>query len=284
MQVVDTGFEAGIGYRKAIYRPFPQAVPKYPVLTPDDCIYFDKGTCKACEKFCPTDAIDFDQHDEDVELNVGNILLATGFAPFDARRIEAFGYGRLPNVFTSMEFERMSNAAGPTGGHIVLRDGVTEPRSVAIIHCVGSRDKNTNEYCSAICCMQTLKFAHLVREHTDAEVYECYIDMRTPGKGYDEFYNRVQNEGTHVHPRPRGRGHGRAALPRGGGPRGPAHRPGGGHAGRRASGASRWTWSSSRWAWSRSRTRSTWRACSASAAAARASSSSATPSWTRWPP
>ncbi len=196
VRVVDTGFEAGIGYRKSIYTPFPQAVPKYPVLTPADCTYFSKGTCKACEKFCPTDAIDFTQQDEEVTLRVGNILLATGFAPFDARRVEQYGYGRLPNVFTSIEFERMSNAAGPTGGHIVLRDGVTAPRSVAIVHCVGSRDKRTNEYCSAICCMQSLKFAHLVKEHTDAEVYECYIDMRTPGKGYDEFYNRIEGEGT----------------------------------------------------------------------------------------
>ena len=232
VQVIDTGFEAGIGYRKAIYTPFPQSVPKYPVLTPDDCTYFAKGTCKACEKFCPTNCIDFTQTDQYVELNVGNILIATGFAPFDARRIEAFGYGRLPNVFTSMEFERMSNAAGPTGGRIVLRDGVTEPRSVAILHCVGSRDKNTNEYCSAICCMQSLKFAHLVKEHTDADVYECYIDMRTPGKGYDEFYNRILNEGTQFI---RGRVAEDlrcSALPGGGRPRGPHHRPGGGHAGR----------------------------------------------------
>ena len=196
VQVVDTGFEAGIGYRKSIYTPFPQSVPKYPVPTRADCTYFTKGTCKACEKFCPTNAIDFTQTEQFVDLNVGNILIATGFAPFDARRIESFGYRRLPNVFTSMEFERMSNAAGPTGGRIVLRDGVTKPRAVAIVHCVGSRDKNTNEHCSAICCMQSLKFAHLVKEHTDADVYECYIDMRTPGKGYDEFYNRILNEGT----------------------------------------------------------------------------------------
>jgi heterodisulfide reductase subunit A len=198
VQVIDTGFEAGIGYRKAIYTPFPQSVPKYPVLTPEDCTYFIKGTCKACEKFCPVDCIDFTQTDEFVDITVGNILLATGFQPFDARRVEALGYGRLPNVFTSMEFERMSNAAGPTGGKIVLRDGVTEPESVAIVHCVGSRDKNTNEYCSAICCMQSLKFAHLVKEHTDADVYECYIDMRTPGKSYDEFYNRIQDEGAQM--------------------------------------------------------------------------------------
>jgi heterodisulfide reductase subunit A len=195
-RIVDAVFEAGLGYRKGIYRPFPQAVPKYPVLDTDNCIFTLKGTCRACEKVCPTGAIDFDQQDEEVTVEVGNILLATGFATFDARRIEAYGYGRLPNVFTSLEFERMSNAAGPTGGRIVLRDGVTEPRAVAIIHCVGSRDRTTNAWCSAICCQQSLKFAHLIREHTDAQVIECYLDMRTPGKAADEFYQRVQEEGT----------------------------------------------------------------------------------------
>jgi heterodisulfide reductase subunit A len=195
-KVVDEVFEAGIGYRKAVYTPFPQAVPRYPVVDPDRCIYFERGTCKACVKFCPTGAIDFEQQDEDVTLQVGNIVIATGFETFDARRIEQYGYGRLPNVFTSLEFERMSNAAGPTGGRIVLRDGVTEPSAVAIIHCVGSRDRNYNRYCSAICCMQSLKFSHLVREHTSAAVYELYIDLRTPGKGFEEFYDRVQEEGT----------------------------------------------------------------------------------------
>ncbi|MGZ3586835.1 MAG: 4Fe-4S binding protein [Candidatus Limnocylindrales bacterium] len=195
-KVIDGVFEAGLGYRKGVYTPFPQAVPKYPVIDKDNCIYFERGTCKACVKFCPTGAIDFEQQDEEVKLEVGNIVLATGFETFDARRVEAYGYGRLANVFTSLEFERMSNAAGPTSGRIVLRDGVTEPKSVGIVHCVGSRDRNYNNYCSAICCMQSLKFAHLVREHTDATVYEFYIDMRTPGKGYDEFYQRLQDEGT----------------------------------------------------------------------------------------
>jgi heterodisulfide reductase subunit A len=195
-KVVDEVFEAGIGYRKAAYTPFPQAVPRFPVIDRDNCIYFERGTCKACIKFCPTGAIDLEQQDEDVELQVGNIVLATGFEPFDARRVEPYGYGRLANVFTSLEFERMSNAAGPTSGRIVLRDGETEPRAVGIVHCVGSRDRNYNPYCSAICCMQSLKFAHLVREHTNAKVYEFYIDMRTPGKGFDEFYQRLQEEGT----------------------------------------------------------------------------------------
>lgn len=194
--VVDTAFAAGLGYRKAIYRPFPQAVPKYPVLDPDNCTFFENGKCKACEKLCPPQAIRLDQQPEEVTLQVGNIVIATGFELFDARRVEPYGYGRYPNVFTSLEFERMSNASGPTGGKIVLRDGVTEPNAVAIIHCVGSRDTNFNRYCSAICCMQSMKFAHLVREHTDAEVYEFYIDIRAPGKSFDEFYERVQAEGT----------------------------------------------------------------------------------------
>lgn len=196
VKVVDPAFEAGVGYRKAIYRPFPQAVPKYPVLDPDNCTYFERGTCKACEKLCPPAAIRLDQQPEEVTFQVGNIVLATGFEPFDARRVEQYGYGRLANVFTSLEFERMSNASGPTGGQIVLRDGVTVPQSVAIVHCVGSRDRNFNNYCSAICCMQSMKFAHLVREHANATVYEFYIDIRAPGKAFDEFYQRVQDEGT----------------------------------------------------------------------------------------
>jgi heterodisulfide reductase subunit A len=195
-KVIDDKFEAGLGYRKAVYTPFPQAVPKYPVIDDINCTYYQKGTCKACEKFCPTNAIDFNQKDEILTVEVGNIVLATGWDLFDARRIPNYGYGRLANVFTNMEFERMSNSAGPTGGNIVLRDGKTIPKSVGIIHCVGSRDKNYNNYCSAICCMQSLKFAHLVHEKTGATVYNFYIDIRTPAKGYDEFYQRILEEGT----------------------------------------------------------------------------------------
>ncbi len=195
-KVIDEIYEAGLGYRKAVYTPFPQAVPKYPVIDKPNCTYFLKGTCKACEKFCPTNAIDFNQKDEVITVQVGNIILATGYDIFDARKIPHYGYGRLANVYTSLEFERLSNAAGPTNGEILLRDGKTKPKVVGIIHCVGSRDRNYNNYCSSICCMQSLKFAHLVHERTGATVYNCYIDMRTPAKAYDEFYQRVLEEGT----------------------------------------------------------------------------------------
>ncbi|HLO16107.1 MAG TPA: CoB--CoM heterodisulfide reductase iron-sulfur subunit A family protein, partial [Anaerolineales bacterium] len=196
-KVVDDVFEVGLGKRKAVYTPFPQAVPKYPVIDAPNCAYFLKGTCKACEKFCPTGAIDFNQKDETINVPVGNIILATGFDLFDVKRIPQYGYGRLANVYTNLEFERLSNAAGPTGGNVVLRDGKTVPKAVGIVHCVGSRDQNYNPYCSAICCMQSLKFAHLVHERTGAEVYNFYIDMRTPSKGYEEFYQRLLAEGTH---------------------------------------------------------------------------------------
>jgi heterodisulfide reductase subunit A len=197
-KVVDDVFEAGLAQRKAIYRPFPQAVPKYPVLDPPNCTYFERGKCKACQILCPTGAIDFEQQDELIEFPAGNVILATGYDLFDAKRIPQYGYGRLANVFTSLEFERLVNASGPTGGKIVLRDGETIPQSIAIVHCVGSRDNNYNEYCSKVCCMYSLKFAHLVHERVpEAEVYNFYIDIRTPGKGYEEFYNRLLEEGTH---------------------------------------------------------------------------------------
>jgi heterodisulfide reductase subunit A len=198
-KLVDDVFEAGLGYRRAIYRPFPQAIPKYPVIDTESCIYFQRGKCKACQIFCPTqpNAIDFEQEDQLVQLEVGNIILATGYDLFDTRRIPQYGYGRLANVFTSLEFERMCNASGPTDGKVFLRDGVTQPKSVGIVHCVGSRDRNYNNYCSVICCMQSLKFAHLVKERTGADVHNFYIDMRTAFKDYDEFYQKVLEEGVH---------------------------------------------------------------------------------------
>ncbi len=194
-KVVDDVFEAGMGYRKAIYTPFPQAVPKIPAIDTKSCIWFERQRCRACEKLCPTGAVDFDQKDEILEVDVGNIILATGWDLFDCRRIPQYGYGKLANVFTSLEFERMCNASGPTGGRIVLRDGVTEPKSVCIVHCVGSRDQHYNTYCSGICCMLSLKLGHLVMEKTGARVYACYIDLRPNKKDYEEFYQRLLDEG-----------------------------------------------------------------------------------------
>ncbi|NLX54326.1 MAG: CoB--CoM heterodisulfide reductase iron-sulfur subunit A family protein [Planctomycetaceae bacterium] len=196
-KVVDTEFEAGMGMRKAIYMPFPQAVPRVPVLDTESCIWFERQRCQTCEKLCPTKAIRFDQEDEIIEVDVGNIIIATGWKPFDCTKIPQYGYGRLPNVYTGMEFERLCNAAGPTSGKIVLRDGKTVPKSVAIIHCVGSRDLNHNPYCSGICCMAALKFAHLLIEKTGAQVYSFYIDIRTNQKDYEEFYQRLLQEGVH---------------------------------------------------------------------------------------
>ncbi len=194
-KVVDESFEAGMGYRKAVYTPFPQAVPKIPVIDTKSCIWFEHQRCRACEKLCPTSAVDFEQKDEILEVEVGNIILATGWDLFDCRRIPQYGYGHLANVFTSLEFERMCNASGPTGGRIVLRDGVTEPQSVCIVHCAGSRDAHYNTYCSGICCMLSLKLGHLVMEKTGAQVYACYIDMRPNKKDYEEFYQRLLDEG-----------------------------------------------------------------------------------------
>ncbi len=192
---VDSEFDAGIGKRKAIYTPFPQAVPNIPVIDREHCVYFLKGTCRVCEKVCEAEAIDFEQEDKVVEVEVGSIIVATGFDVFDPTPIYQYGYGRLDNVITSLEFERLVNSAGPTDGEIVLKDG-SHPESIAIIHCVGSRDEKYHEYCSRVCCMHSMKFAHLIKEHADAEVYEFYIDIRSFGKGYEEFYNRILNEGT----------------------------------------------------------------------------------------
>ena len=196
--------EMPLGPTSAIYVPSLQAMPRIPVIDTDACIRFRQNdrtngeiadACGVCQMVCDADAVDFDQQDEIIELDVGNIIVATGYEPFDARRISQYGYGRYPNVFTSLEVERMLIGAGPTGGHVVLRDGKTEPESVGIIHCVGSRDENYNPYCSKVCCMYSLKLAHLVQDHTKARIYEFYIDMRTGGMAYEEFYKRLQREG-----------------------------------------------------------------------------------------
>jgi heterodisulfide reductase subunit A2 len=203
-------FDQGTSLRKAIYIPFPQAVPNKYLIDPENCTYVQNGKCGVCAKVCPADAINLDETDEYVEIMVGDIILATGFKPFDAKKIERFGYGKFPNVLTSLEFERLLNASGPTEGEITFRSqdkkgnwlfkkGAGEPRKVAIIHCVGSRDEQHHSYCSRVCCMYSLKLAHLVKEKIpEAEVSEYYIDMRAYGKGYEEFYKRIEDEGVHL--------------------------------------------------------------------------------------
>lgn len=204
-------FDAGTTTRKAIYIPFPQAVPNKYLIDEKSCVYVQKGKCSVCVKNCPVpDCINLDERDEEVEITVGNIIVATGFKPFDAKRVENFGYGRFPNVITSLELERLVNAAGPTGGEIRMRTQdnrgnwifspeADQPKSFAFIHCVGSRDENYNKYCSRVCCMYSLKLAHLVKEKIhDASVTEYFIDMRAFGKGYEEFYNRIKHEGVYM--------------------------------------------------------------------------------------
>ena len=188
-------FDEGLGIRKAIYTPFPQAVPNIPVIDKEHCTFFLKGKCRACEKFCEAKAINFEQKEKIVEVDVGSIIVTTGFDSLDPSGITQYGYGRYDNVYSGLQFERMSNASGPTSGKLQLKDG-SQPKSVAILHCIGSRDKDHHAYCSRVCCMYSLKFSHIIREKIpDAEIYQMYIDLRCFGKGYEEFYNRLQEEG-----------------------------------------------------------------------------------------
>jgi len=189
-------FDQGLGLRKPVWIPFPQAVPPVPVVDPETCLQLSRGKCKqGCVEACgERNAFRFDQQETVEEYEVGAIIVATGFRAFDPAKISFYGYGKYPNVYTALEVERLLNAGGPTAGKLVLRDGAT-PRRVGIVHCVGSRDNNYHPYCSRVCCMYALKLAHLIREKSEAEVINCYIDIRAPGKGFEEFFNRVQNEG-----------------------------------------------------------------------------------------
>jgi len=182
-----------LGPNSAIRIDTMQAIPNSPMIDTESCIHFKTGGCKVCEQVCEPEAVNFDDVEEELEFEVGGVILATGFKQIDPRPMKQYGYGKHPNVVTGLEFERMNCASGATGGKIVCADGEA-PESVAILHCIGSRDKNYNAYCSRVCCMYALKFAHLVKEKTEAEVYDLYIDMRCPGKGYEEFYDRLLRE------------------------------------------------------------------------------------------
>jgi len=186
-----------LGPKSAINIPTLQAVPRVPIIDEKSCIKMQTGGCGICSTFCEPEAINYEAKDEEIEIEVGQILITTGYQTIDLKQMPQYGYGRLDNVYSSLEFEHMLNSTGPTGGTILCKDG-SEPRAVGIVHCIGSRDENFHKYCSRVCCMYALKFAHLVKDRTPAEVYQFYIDMRAFGKGYEEFYKRLLDEGVNM--------------------------------------------------------------------------------------
>jgi heterodisulfide reductase subunit A len=190
-------FDEGIAKRSAIYVPFPQAVPLKYTVDPTACLYLTRGKCGKtflCQDACPAGAIDFEQTAEFVDLEVGAVIVATGFDLIDPHTKPEFGYGVYPEVMTGIEFERLSSSSGPTLGEIIVNG--KEPQDVVFIKCVGSRDPHTGvPYCSRVCCMYTAKHAHLVRDKIpDANITVFYMDVRAFGKGYEEFYDRVRHE------------------------------------------------------------------------------------------
>jgi len=205
---ITSDFDEGIANRSAIYVPFPQAVPLKYTIDPEACLYLTRGVCGRtfkCKDACPADAIDFEQEAEFVDVDVRTIIVATGFDLIDPKTKPEYAYGVYPEVMTGLEFERLSDASGPTKGEIriperdrrgdiVMSD--RKPEDVVLIKCVGSRDPHTGvPYCSRVCCMYTAKHAHLVRDKVpDANITVFYMDVRAFGKGYEEFYDRVRHE------------------------------------------------------------------------------------------
>ncbi|MFB3818914.1 MAG: 4Fe-4S binding protein [Candidatus Methylomirabilales bacterium] len=186
-------FDGGLGTRKAIYVPFPQAVPNVPVIDRARCTYYKNGKCKVCQKFCGPGAIAFDAPDEVITEKFGAIVVATGFDTWDASKLGEYGGGQLPDVISGLQFERLANASGPTEGKIKRPSDHAEPKTVVFVACVGSRDPaHGHGYCSKVCCMYTAKHALLLREKVpDATAYIFYMDIRANGKGYEEFVQRV---------------------------------------------------------------------------------------------
>ncbi|NOR16962.1 4Fe-4S dicluster domain-containing protein [candidate division WOR-3 bacterium] len=196
-EVVERVYSAGMGQRKAIYIPYDLAIPKKAAIDAEHCLYFKKGACRLCENECPTEAIDFDQQSRAIELKVGSIIVATGFDEYNPTEESEYGYGRYGNVVTQFQLARLLDIDGPTEGKLLRPTDGREPKSIVMIQCVGSRDENANDYCSAICCMYALKHAQIIREMVlpDSEIYICYIDMRTTGKGFEEYYKRTRELG-----------------------------------------------------------------------------------------
>ena len=199
---VPNEFNLGLDNRRAIYIPFAQAVPKVATIDPNYCTMLKTGKCGGCSKVCTAGAIDYTQKDELLEREYGAIVAATGFEPISMEKFDEFAYSQSPDVVTSLEFERLMNAAGPTGGTLLRPSDGTHPHTLVFVQCVGSRcdgGEKGKPYCSKICCMYTAKHAMLTREkYPDTDVYVFYIDVRTPGKNFDEFYRRaVEDYGVH---------------------------------------------------------------------------------------
>ena len=193
---VPSEFDEGLGERRAIYVPFPQAVPNVPVIDREHCRLHNDLKCGVCAKVCPTGAIDYEQEDEIIEEQFGAIVAATGFKTWDRAKIGEYGAGKIPDVISALQFERLMNASGPTEGKIVRPSDHTPPKTVVFVACVGSRDQNHgHKYCSKVCCMYTAKHALLLKEKMpDAEAYVFYMDIRANGKGYEEFVRRAIEE------------------------------------------------------------------------------------------
>jgi heterodisulfide reductase subunit A len=196
--LIPSEYEMGLSGRKPVYVPYAQAVPNTPAIDRDKCIHFKTGGCKICTEFCGVDAIDHSMQDEIIELNVGSIVLAPGFEPFDPSKFDSYNYSKLPNVITSMEMERILSASGPTGGHLVRPSDHAEPKKIAWFQCVGSRDMNRcdNSYCSSVCCMYAIKEAVISKEHAgdDLDCAIFYMDMRTHGKDFERFYDNAREK------------------------------------------------------------------------------------------
>lgn len=190
---IPSEFNTGLGFRTAIYVPFPQAVPNKPVIDKENCSYYQKGKCKVCEKVCPTGAIRFDQEDELIELEVGAVVAATGFTVMEPNEFPEYGYGKYKDVITGLQFERLASASGPTLGEIRRPSDGKIPEKIVFIACAGSRDPAKGKpYCSKICCMYTAKHAMLYQHKVHhGQSYVFYMDIRAAGKNYDEFTRRA---------------------------------------------------------------------------------------------
>ena len=203
MKKVPNEFNCGMDNRSAVYIPFAQAVPKVATIDANYCIKKKTGKCGICSTVCGVGAIDYDQQDELIEQKYGAIVVATGFNPISVEKFDEFAYSQSPDVVTSLEYERLMNAAGPTNGTLLRPSDKKHPHTIVFVQCVGSRCDAQNEkgkqYCSKVCCMYTAKHAMLTREkYPDTDVYVFYIDVRTPGKNFDEFYSRaVEDYGVH---------------------------------------------------------------------------------------